>query len=58
MCEKLWRYDKRYVLYNSFTTGTMVSAGQVSVIITPSVFLYYTGPEVFPSRIKQNEFEF
>ena len=41
MCEKWWRYDKRYVLYNSFTIGIMVSTGQVSVIITTSVFLYY-----------------
>ena len=44
MYETWWRYDKiRHVLYDAFTIGNMVSAGQVSVIITMSLFLYYTG---------------
>ena len=50
--------DKRYVLYNGFTLGTMVSAGQVSVIITTSLFLYYTGLEVFCLYKKKFYFKF
>ena len=47
MCEKWWKYHKRYVLYYGLTIGTMLSAGQVSVFIMTLQFWYYAGPKVF-----------
>ena len=39
--------DSLCTAHDGLTISTMLSTGQVSVIITTSLFLYDTGPEVF-----------